>query len=97
VSDADWVGLAEAVERLRAEFELARELGEGKQLRFEIGDVEMEFHVSIRRDGGGNGAVRLGVVTLGAKGSVGDEHTHRLKVLLHPQDDQGRPAQISRD
>lgn len=97
MSDADWVGLAEAVERLRAEFELAREMSEGKQLRFEIGDVEMEFHVSVRRDGSGEGGVRLGVVTLGAKGSIGDERTHKLKVLLRPQDEEGRPARISRD
>lgn len=60
IVDGAWVGLAEAVQQLRAELEIAMAEGAEKQLRFELGPIEMEFQVDLRRIGGAEGGLRWG-------------------------------------
>lgn len=88
MSDEPWVGVAEAVAALREELERAATAGasSGSSLRFEVQPVELEFALEVRREGGGAGGVRLGVVTLGVKGGVSSMSTHRLKLALKPID-----------
>lgn len=96
VTDEPWVGLAEAVGALRAELEAAADAaGDHPRFRFEVEPVELEFALEVRRDGASEAGVRFGVVTLGGKGGVSAASTHRLKLVLKPQDGAtGGPARI---
>jgi hypothetical protein len=55
--ESDSVGLAEAVRQPRAELTEAMAEGEGKDVQFELGPVEMEFLVDVRREGGAEAGV----------------------------------------
>jgi Trypsin-co-occurring domain 2 len=94
--DDSWIGLAEAVRVLRAELAEARFEGVNDPLRFELGPVEVEFAVSLTREGGIDGGVRLGVVSISAKGGLSSDSSHRVKLVLNPKDAAtGRAAEIA--
>ncbi|HEX2699410.1 MAG TPA: trypco2 family protein [Acidimicrobiales bacterium] len=78
------VGLGEAISKVRLELEQAIRDGEGALVAFRAGPVEMEFQVAFSRAGSGDGGVRLGVVSIGAKAELSRSATHRLKVTLTP-------------
>jgi hypothetical protein len=80
------VGLTDAVMALRNELTSARELGQGQDVLFEVGPVDVEFSVVISRTGGGKAGLTIGVVTLGGEASIGRDETHRIKVTLTPKD-----------
>ena len=63
------VGLADAVEALRDELTAARNLGKGQDLLFEVGPVDVEFSVVVKRTGDGKAGLTIGVVTVGVAGS----------------------------
>ncbi|MFC9815683.1 trypco2 family protein [Streptomyces virginiae] len=94
--DTAWVGLAEAVQQLRAELEKAMAEGAGKQLRFELGPIEMEFQVDLRRTGGADAGLRWGVVSVGAKGEHSTGSGHRVSLVLNPKNSAtGANAEVS--
>lgn len=91
-----WVGLAKAVNAVRAELESAREQAEQAKLSFEVGPVEMEFAVDVREDRNSSGGVDVRVLSLGREKSVGRTGTHRLTITLHPRDGETKePVRIS--
>jgi hypothetical protein len=70
--------------------------GAGESLRFELGPVEIEFAVTVRRDGGGSASVDFMVVTAEAKADLSSEVLHRVALTLYPKDRRtGRAAEIS--
>src|SRR5512135_1769855 len=81
-----WVGLADAIRALRAELTTAMAEGDGESLRFELGPVEMEFLLEVRREGGVDAGVRFWVISLGGEGSVASGSTHRVTLSLTPKD-----------
>ncbi|MFI5671199.1 trypco2 family protein [Streptomyces sp. NPDC051704] len=94
--DSGWVGLAEAVQQLRAELETAMAEGAGKQLRFELGPIEMEFQVDLRRTGAVDAGLRWGVVSAGGKGEVSRGSGHRVTLVLNPKNSAtGANAEVS--
>lgn len=88
------VGLADAVQALRAELATAMEESQDEALRFELGPVEMEFLLEVQRDVGGEAGVKFWVVSLGAKGSVSRGSTHRVTLSLTPRDAAGQSPLI---
>jgi len=80
------VGLADAVVALRDELTAARELGQGQDVMFEVGPIDVELSVVVKRTGGGKAGLTIGVVALGGEASIGREETHRIKVTLTPKD-----------
>jgi hypothetical protein len=60
--------------------------GESGQLRFDVGEVELEFTVEVRRDLMAKTGVAVWVVELGGSGARSRGSTHRLKVTLNPVD-----------
>ncbi|WP_428934868.1 trypco2 family protein [Streptomyces sp. ACT015] len=82
---AEEIGIAEAVEHLRAEL-VAAASGGGSGPRFEVGPVELEFSVEMRKEGKGKLGVRSWVVSAGAEGSVSKASVHRVKLVLTPKD-----------
>jgi hypothetical protein len=91
-----WVGLAEAIIQLRTELDTARAAGEGEQLRFEVGPVELEFTVDVKKEGGLNTGIRWGLVSAEAKGTLASSSSHRMKLVLQPKDAvTGRDAEVA--
>ncbi len=80
------VGLAEAVEQVRSELEVAINRGAASSVAFEAGPVEMEFDVAFSASGGGDAALRVWVVNVTARGDVNRTTTNRLKITLQPVD-----------
>ncbi|MFC9602169.1 trypco2 family protein [Streptomyces niveus] len=93
--DKPWVGLADAVRGVRAELQAAMADGAGEDLRFEVGPVELEFAVDVRKERAGDASAKVYVLSFGAKGSAAATSTHRLKFTLQPQDAHGNTAKIS--
>jgi NTP-dependent ternary system trypsin peptidase co-occuring protein len=95
----EYVGLADALAVVREELGAAQDAARAEQLRFRVTEVEMEFAVELRSEGGGDGKVTLGVLTLGgaAKASRGD--VHRLKVKMEVTDAAtgNGPVDVGRD
>lgn len=95
MADEPWVGLADAVRGVRAELQAAMAEGQGEALRFEVGPVELEFAVDVRKETGAEAGARVYVVSFGAKGSQAATATHRMKLTLLARDAQGNPAQVN--
>lgn len=79
--DESKAGLAETIESLRRELTLALNQRPESGIVFELGDAEVELQLAVTKEAGAEGGVRLGVLSLGAKGTSASEATHR--VLLH--------------
>jgi hypothetical protein len=78
--------LAEAIAAVREQLRRAQEEGADKDLRFRVGPVELEFDMVMSRTAGGQGGLKVYVLTLGAKGESTSGSTHRIKVTLQPID-----------
>lgn len=78
------VELAELIGQLRSELTSAMTAGTGQDLRFELGPVELELAVEVKKEGGGGGKVRFWVVELGADGKAGTGTTQKIKLTLDP-------------
>jgi Trypsin-co-occurring domain 2 len=83
------VGLADAIDQVRAELEKAIKDGEKSEVAFRAGPVELEFEVAFAKTGGVQGGFQLSVLSLGAKRDRSSSSTHRVKVALTPVDRQG--------
>jgi len=55
------IELASVIRDLRDELERAIAAGEGEQLRFELGPIELEATVAVERSDGASGKVRFWV------------------------------------
>jgi hypothetical protein len=78
------IELADVVSDLRAELERARDAAVGKELRFEIGSIELEVAVALEKAGGGGAKVRFWVVELGGDAKMSNTSTQRIKLTLLP-------------
>lgn len=90
-----WVGLAEAVASVRAELAQAMARGKDAEPKFEVGAIEMEFAVELRRERGVDGGVQVWVLQAGGSQSSARANTHRLTVTLTPAKADGGPVRIT--
>ncbi len=91
------VELADAVEAVRDGLIRAAARAEGQPLRFELGDIQMEFTVEVRREAHGKGGVKAWVVDLGAEAGSARAHTHRVSFTLKPKHEDGGGWDIAAD
>ncbi|MFJ9665135.1 trypco2 family protein [Streptomyces sp. NPDC101219] len=89
-----WVGLADAVRGVRAELDAAQKEGAGREVGFEVGQIELEFAVDVRKEAAGEAGARVYVLSLGARGSVAATATNRMKLVLTPKDQQDRSLRV---
>lgn len=80
------IELAEAVEAVRRQLAAAAERAAGERFQFEVGTVELEFGVELRRDGKATGGVRAWVLSADLEASAGRTRSHRVTVTLTPKD-----------
>ncbi|MFJ9038251.1 trypco2 family protein [Streptomyces sp. NPDC102406] len=90
-----WVGLSDAVRGVRQELEAALDDGKDQRILFELGLIEMEFGVDVRKDRSAQAGVKVWVVNASAGGAGGSTATSRLKVTLNPVDEEGKAARIA--
>ncbi|MEU8383874.1 trypco2 family protein [Streptosporangium sp. NPDC048865] len=94
MSDSEWVGLDDAITALRRQLDEARERGADEDLRFALGEVTVEFGVEIRKEGASDAGVRLGVVSMGAKGTVAKNVTHKVTIKMTPRTGAGESVDV---
>lgn len=88
--------LAEAIAAVREQLSRAQKEGAAAGLRFRVGPVELEFDVVISQKTGGEGGLKVYVLTLGAKHERTLGSTHRVKVTLQPIDPRtGKDAEVA--
>ncbi|MFE0458468.1 trypco2 family protein [Kitasatospora sp. NPDC058965] len=80
------IELAEAVAAIRRQLATAAEQAADERLQFEVGPVELEFSVEVRRDATAGGKVRAWVLSAEAGASAGRTATHRVSLTLTPRD-----------
>ena len=94
MSEPGGVPLAEYIRVLREQLETAQQEGAGRGVRFAVGAVELEFEVTMKRESGGRGGVKLWVVEAGGDGRSSGGRTQRVRMTLTPADDAGRPLAV---
>ncbi|WP_327188536.1 trypco2 family protein [Streptomyces xinghaiensis] len=93
--EEQWLELSEVVRQLRGQLNQAMADSKDDDVQFELGPVELEFEVAVSRERGTDGGLKVGVLSLGAKGSRSNGTKNRMKLTLTPQNQQGGPARIS--
>lgn len=89
------VELADVISRVREELEVAQRRGRASGMRFRVERVNLEFEVQVRRETGGKGGLRIGVVTAEAGRTKANDTTHRIQVELQPWSrDDGGPVDV---
>ncbi|WP_167157917.1 trypco2 family protein [Streptomyces sp. MBT27] len=84
-SDAfDGIELADAIESVREQLTEAAARASGHALVFELGDIQMEFTVELRREVKGGLKVRAWVVDAGADAARNTGRTHKVAFTLKP-------------
>jgi hypothetical protein len=90
-----WVNLAQAVKAIRSELQEALLEGEGEQIHFRAGPIELEFSIDVKKDASGGAKVFVVPWSAEARGSWSTDRVHRMTVTLQPVDAEGRDADIS--
>ncbi|WP_236047901.1 trypco2 family protein [Streptacidiphilus fuscans] len=81
----DPIDLADAITAIRDQLVDAAGRGAGADIGFEVGPIELEFTVALKRDARAKGGVRAWVFSV--DGEVGEayDRTHRVAVTLTPK------------
>lgn len=70
--------------------------GEGAEIGFPVGQVQLEFQVVVTRHGGGEGRLKFWVLEFGADGSYAKEQVQKITVTLDPPVDKaGNRVKVS--
>ncbi len=91
------IGLKDAIEALRLELSESILVSEGKEVRFEVGEIEMEFQVAVEQTTGGKGGIKFWVVELGAEMADKSSMIHKVKIPLKPVWQDGSPIRTGGD
>ncbi|MFF3316463.1 trypco2 family protein [Streptomyces sp. NPDC003035] len=79
------IELADAIESVRDQLVEAATRATGKAVAFEVGDIEMEFTIELRKEVKGGTKVKAWVVEAGADASRTRGETHRVSFTLKPR------------
>ncbi|MFC8829879.1 trypco2 family protein [Streptomyces sp. NPDC057137] len=79
------IDLTQAVQAVRDQLMAAAATGAGQDLRFDVGEIQMEFAVELRHDTRVNGGVKAWVISADADRSSGTAHTHKVAFTLKPK------------
>jgi hypothetical protein len=95
VADSE-LELAQAIDALRTELRKAQDSGQGADVRFSVGSVEVELAIEVVKKAGGEASVKvLSLLSLGGKGEVSKGDTNRVKVVLNPIGVGGAPFEVA--
>ena len=86
------IGLEETIAALRQGLMASIFASQGEQLRFEVGEVMVEFHVEVERSAETKGGIKFWVVELGGSGGAKDKAIHKVTIPLKPIRRDGTPV-----
>jgi Trypsin-co-occurring domain 2 len=89
------IGLAEAIEGLRAELAEAMEKGAGSPVRFQAKQVTLAFHVGVTRNEGDDARLDFWIVELSKAAGYATETIQQLSITLLPVDAEGDVIRLS--
>ena len=92
---ADELKLTAAVATVRDELLEAARSAADQEIRFEVGDVTMEFSVEMRKDAKAKFGFTAWVVTAGAGGGVARSDVHKVTLSFRPHLANGEPVEVS--
>lgn len=78
------IPLSEMIQTLRSELMVAMEMGAGKQLQFDVGEVELELQVKINREKSAGGGLKFWVLSGKAEAGRSDQTVHTFRLKLNP-------------
>lgn len=95
------IRLADAIEALRGELQAAMDAGDGKQLRFHVEGLELEFQTVVTREASGKGSTKGGIKfwLLSGEGStelagkIGSSRVQTVRMKLKPTTADGSKPQ----
>jgi len=90
------IRLSDAIENLREELARVYESGKNKDVRFELGDIELELEVIAEDETSGNTKVNWWIFGGGLSGKIKDASKHKIKLNLHAVDKKGQPLRVTR-
>jgi hypothetical protein len=93
---AERIGLADTVQAIRDELEEAAGRASTSQVRFAVGELQLEFTVEVRTDQKTKGGFKIWVLSGDMAQETGQVTTQRIQVTLTPQLGTG-PLQIAGD
>jgi hypothetical protein len=79
------LGLAQALEALRDELELAWRSGQGRAVRFKASEVTLTLTTVARFDKDGSGRIRWYVIDVGGRVSSRNERKNTLTLTMKPE------------
>lgn len=89
------IELDKAVQAIRDGLTAAAARADGQDLSFELGDIQMEFTVELRKELKGGGKVKAWVLEAGADVTRTSARTHRVAFTLKPKDNRtGDPWKV---
>ncbi len=92
------VGLADAVQSVRDELLTAARRSTGQDVVFELGDIQMEFTIEVRRESKAGAKVKAWIVDAGADGARVNSRTQKVSFTLRAQDARtGAPLKINNE
>lgn len=92
------IELGSAVQVIRDGLVAAAERAEGEDLAFELGDIQMEFIVELRKELKAGGKVKAWVLEAGADAARGSAKIHRVTFTLKPKDSRtGDPWKVGNE
>jgi NTP-dependent ternary system trypsin peptidase co-occuring protein len=91
----DGASLADVIHQLRGDLNYAIWQGEGKEPRFELGPIELEFTVVVDGSRAGHASAKLWVVDVSYDGKQSAVQTHRVKLVLNPKNLDGSTTAVS--
>jgi hypothetical protein len=86
------IGVQEAVAALRAELSASIAASVDEELRFEVGEIEIEFQVAVERVKEGSAGIRFWVAELGGTASKSSTVTHTIRIPLRPVTEDRSPV-----
>ncbi|MFI6644498.1 trypco2 family protein [Streptomyces sp. NPDC050504] len=82
----DGIELADAIASLRDQLVEAAGRTAGQPVAFEVGDIQMEFALELRKEVKGGVKVKAWVVEAGTDAGASSARTHRVAFTLKPRD-----------
>ncbi|MFF8959265.1 trypco2 family protein [Streptomyces sp. NPDC014894] len=79
------IELADAIESVREQLVEAAGRATGRPVSFEVGDIEMEFTIELRKETRGGARIKALVVDAGGEGARTTGRTHRVALTLRPR------------
>ncbi|MFL1379769.1 trypco2 family protein [Nocardiopsis protaetiae] len=89
------IPLTTAVQTLREELLEAAKQGEGAEITFEVGPIEMEFEVEFRKDVRAKTGFAAWIATAEVEGGVERGRTQRVAFTLTPRTRDGKDVSIT--